>query len=543
MEMTKFSSLNPLANTFVPSNVSGVVSEAAVFGIEQKLLPKETIRSVASYYIQKIIEVKRERREYSLTKSEMVSLIQKLICLQYNISNRYDLLCIRSYLTDKIPNAVLLDLAESDETSKSGRSNPQTYSLPPKTFLLVAFYGLYRHEQAFRPMLSLSHRPEVLKDKVWSLTDNDLKLWNRSVVRSCSCPPMFGYTIPSGFFGNPFKLSNSCQMTQIHMTCSEDGENSNEYILNRDFGLKQTAEDDFVCFEEPIDKESTTLYNSNVLKVTLAKSDIRYYSDQLESIVSSVYSMIDEYETCVETDDLVDEGYGSCENFPESLWNPNISEMTMVDDLIEEDNNYHPLLDVKAPEIEEVSSEVQEMIRRSLSTESDTDIAPDCSPPCSEWCSKRERFQNLQHQTNPDGRGIGLLSETSELITDISSGCNQVLHSRPNYRRSLSADDCYGKYYANTEMSSLKRNSSLFKTKSLCDSWKDTDSGVGTQWSSQEDVFEESGGSRSADKAPMWNFFSGEDSLWQPLQLSEQSKLTCHKRVRDLKRQTSSSVN
>lgn len=168
------------------------------------------------------------------------------------------------------------------------------------------------------------------------------------------------------------------------------------------------------------------------------------------------------------------------------------------------------------------------MIRRSLSTEYDTDITPDCNPPCSEWCSKRERSPSLQSQQNTSG--IGLLSETSELITSISSDCNQK-QSRPSYLRSLSDDDCYGKHSENMTNSSLKMNLSHFKTKSLGESWKDNDSGVVSQWSSLEDVFEESGGTRSVDRsAPMWTFFSGEGSLWQPLQLSEQSRLTSLKR-------------
>lgn len=321
MEMVKSSSLNPLASTFVPSNLSGAVcSEASIFARERNVVAKQSIsiKSVASYYVQKIIEVKKERGEYSLAKSEMVGLIQKLICLQYNISNQHDMLCIKSYLSDKIPNAVLLNLTECDESSASRKNVPRncdilTFRPPPQSFLLVAFFGLYRHEQAFRPMLSLSYRPEALQDKVWSVTEKDLKLWNHSIVQSCDCPPMFGYSIPSKFFGNPLHLSDLCPLNKIHMSCSEESETGNEYILQDNVRTYPIAEEGFVDFEE----------------IVAARSDLGYYSEQLKAIVSSVYNMIDELEKYPIAEDLRDEGYESCENFSESLWNADISELNV----------------------------------------------------------------------------------------------------------------------------------------------------------------------------------------------------------------------
>lgn len=173
--------------------------------------------------------------------------------------------------------------------------------------------------------------------------------------------------------------------------------------------------------------------------------------------------------------------------------------------------------------------EVKEMIRKSLSNESDTEITPlNCNPPCSVWCSKLEGSESLHNRTKSDSSAIGLLSETSELITGISLCTDPLKHLKPSFKRSFSANDCDPSYDYKTKMGpSFFKNSSCRMAKVRSDSWKDSDSGILTRWSSQEDVFseEESGkGFRSSNGAPMWNFFSGDDSLWKPLPESEQSR-------------------
>lgn len=565
---TKSSNLNPLANTFVPSN-SLVSSEIAI-------RKKVSTQSLASKLIKDLLDNKKNKCDKAVTQEDFMVILEKLIPVHYELIP--DDCKLMSYLTKKIPNRISIKVTGEERDKSYGKDSNKIkpfdlslFNSPQASILLVTLWGLYRHEQAMRPMLSLTYRPEKLKDPIWSVTSQDLKIWNPSATESpCDCPPMFGYTIPLNFFGNPFNLTSSCSRKDLHLNHYPETTDGNEFIFLRNFQENKTPINAFAEFEEILNVE----YN------------LEYYSEQMKGIVSSVCNLISAEDVECKCSTLLPSDIVSG-SFIETLWDSDSSKSDKpMNDEVEEDDNCHPLLDACCQndidfdtEVSGIVHEVEEMLQRSLSTESATDNAnlaeeteptSTCDPPCSVWCNSHP----ISRSNSVSSDIISFLNETTEFLLNNETFASKeplnklktgtVNAQKACFRRSFSVNDCdlYDERYkvdtipqvstsTREALSFLRKDPINFfkRLRNRSDSWKDNDSGIMSRGSSQEEIFSEGDSkgtgescSEYEDPASMWGFFSGEGSLWKPLPSSAQpneSTRIPHKRVRDLRRQRS----
>ncbi|GFR23397.1 uncharacterized protein TNCT_134271 [Trichonephila clavata] len=500
------------------------------------------------------IDEKISRGEETFTKQEIISTIERIISTSYNTNNKR-VLRIKSCLTKYLPASIKLESAEADERTKY-LTNSITFNLsvfrPPKqSIFLSSLYGLYSHEQAVRPLLSLTYCPDNLKD-IWSVTRQDLMLWNPCCIEPCRCPPMFGYSIPPSFFGKILDLNYECSNKGIHLARYTETSKGNECMLldsRPDYSLdiKSIADD---CEEE--------------VKVDV---NLEFYLEQLKAIVTNVCDLISDNDKDP-VEDSISTLMDSCtiyEDYSEKLWDTDPSESEVTCDQILEDDNCHPLLEARESVLDEVSGvspEIKEMIRKCLSPESkmNGDEAPKidaetligmCDPPCSVWCHagpKLERSDSVLSSSSASA-AISLLRDTTDFLLN---ACNAGISSKKitdskldfplgkrNFKRSFSANDCDLSYdercrldyqiprfstSSREDLEFLRRDPiNFFKTRGdRNDSYQDNDSGIDSFWSSQEDFYDTNPESKDGycdlgDIAPMWSLFTGEDSLWKPL--------------------------
>ncbi|GFT00945.1 uncharacterized protein NPIL_582251 [Nephila pilipes] len=560
MAETNCSDLNPLANSFIPSCTASGKSGS-----------KEILQKMFREYIDE----KKSRGEETLTKQEIISTIERIISTSYNVNNKR-VMRLKSCLSKYLPASIKLDNTEVEEKTVSRYlTNSATFDLsvfrPPKpSIFLASLCGLYSHEQAVRPLLSLAHRPDNLKD-IWSVTHKDLELWNPCCIEPCECPPIFGYSIPPNFFGNIFDLHYNCLNESVHLARYTETPKGNEYML---LDSRPDCELDIDSIVDDCEEERK------------ADLNMEFYSEQLKEIVSDVCDLISDENDPVEGSiaRLMD-NYTVSEDYSEMFWDTDPSKSEVTSEHILEDDNCHPLLEDRDSKLDEgISPEIEEMIRKCLSNSNeDSDENPKieenlrgmCDPPCSVWCRagpKLERSDSVLSSSSASA-AINLLKDTTYFLLN---ECNGRISSKKksdskldlplnkrNFKRSFSANDCdlsYDERYrldyriprfstSSREDLEFLRSDPINFFKSLgyrSESWKDNDSGIVSHGSSQEDFYNSNIEMRDGycdleDIAPMWSLFSGEDSLWKPLPdcaLPDQMKCM-HKRVRDLRRQRS----
>lgn len=581
MSEGKSSTLNPLANSFVPS----------------KMAEMTTMRRVAESLLKKVVE--KESKGETFSKKEIANIVGELILLKYKDSPGVDISKVNRYLTEKILSSKTLPEIRPIHDKLICKVDKISFDLskfePPETpLLLVSFWGLYRHEQAVRPLLSLPHRPEVVKDKIWSIDSFDKELWNQSCVKDvCQCPPIFGYAIPPACFGNPLKLSYSCSVETIHLNHYPESIEGNEFILTNYFNCNILDEHPFTD-----DFENTVSIKINLDDLAIAFENIMYglcdlltkYCEFLDDCPEDLVSPVEEVEC---TEETVFNLVSTDENENSSpLWddcNTESNSCAVISEELDDDED-HPLLEIKNYDPDEgVSKEIEEMIRRSLSpkkvehqnslTVEFEDVEPIeimCNPPCSVWCTNACKDNDPAATDNntsvpvstDDIPHINLISP-EDLVPEAESEPEIVkIDLKPSldteselpkrlFKRSLSVNDCDPYYYCGRfdfqgTIAQATYSSELFKFKSSgkdfgnfqpfirSNSWKDTDSGFVSYYSSQEDLCDK----EYDEKGSMWGLFSGEDSLWKPLpecstQAKKDEKQVTHKRVRDLRRQRS----
>ncbi|XP_035218917.1 uncharacterized protein LOC118192124 isoform X2 [Stegodyphus dumicola] len=273
-----------------------------------------------------------------------------------------------------------------------------------------------------------------------------------------------------------------------------------------------------------------------------------------------------------------------------SLWDYSLDpEVPKLFNTVAEDNGCHPLLEIRDSNDEGV--EIADVIR-CLSSEQLIEIESDtkqkgvdkqvlCKTPCSVWCdcfvkasnsfSTTEKFVDLLSFPTT-GFESTTTSESSDKILSMNSPKfpREFPSSRPFFKRSLSVNDTESVYNESSVLEKTRSQDSVsWSTEfsypymdSYCSlnmpryvrsvSWKDSDSGIMSHGSSQEDIsfpasemkdyFRSSKESViSTDDEPMWGPFGGANSLWQHLpdcvpSNDQVNKHGQHKRVRDLKR-------
>lgn len=585
MTETLSSTLNPSADVFIPGKSSNLKDstnpEGEMKDVSAPFRPISKTKKIDNYSSGHTKEIakqllldylaeKKNRGEKTITRREIAKIVEKVLSANSCKVNP-KIIPIEARLSTLPEVGKLKDVEAENEIINYRAAKPFTFDLsvfkPPKPSpFLLSLYGLYRHEQAVRPLLSLTLPPSNLKDNAWSITSKDLSLWNPSCGEPCSCPPMFGYSLPPSFFGNLFNLDYKCSKEEIHFCRYPPSENGNESVI---FNIKtdHPVEVDLLedCFEDESKRES----------------NLEFYSEQLKTIVSGVCDSIsDEKTEEVKTSSTEDSEVN--ENYQEMFWDSDQSEFVRSEE-IREDDGCHPLLEMEYPEPNEgVTPEIHEMLRKCLSPDYNNDAKESeideginttcCDPPCSIWCQESPKFERSDSVSSSSSvsANIGILTDTTDFLLNASNGSipsnggtdvESNFHKRI-FKRSFSANDCdlsYAeRYKVNHEIPQISTSSredleflrrdpiNFFKSLRKSDSWKDNDSGIVTQWSSQEEIdiysdMREGYYEFDQDHAPMWSLFNGEDSLWKPLPecAQDQHSKFMPKRVRDLRRQRS----
>ncbi|PRD28759.1 UNVERIFIED_CONTAM: hypothetical protein NCL1_31458 [Trichonephila clavipes] len=536
MTETSCLGLNPLANSFIPCSESG----------------KSSSKDVLQEMFREYMNEKKSRGEETFTKQEIISTIEKIISTSYSINNKR-VLRIKSCLTKYLPASIKLENTETDAKTKNYLTNSITFDLsvfrPPKqSMFLSSLCGLYSHEQAVRPLLSLTHRPDNVKD-IWSVTRQDLMLWNPCCMEPCRCPPMFGYSIPPSFFGEVLPLNYECSNKNVHLARYTETSKGNECML---LDSRPDYSPDFKSIVDDCEEVK-------------ADFNLEFYLEQFKAIVAGVCDLIsdNDKEPIEESISTLMDNYTIYEDYSAKLWDTDPSESEVTCDQILEDDNCHPLLEARESVSDQgVSPEIEEMIRKCLSPESKTNggeaLKIDaetrigmCDPPCSVWCHagpKLERSDSVLSSSSASA-AISLLKDTTDFLLNACNGRISskkrtgskldLPRSKRNFKRSFSANDCDLSYdercrvdyqiprfstSSREDLEFLRRDPiNFFKTKGdRNDSWKDNDSGIDSFWSSQEDFYDtnpelKDGYCDLEDIAPMWSLFTGEDSLWKPL--------------------------
>ncbi|GBN59290.1 hypothetical protein AVEN_128731-1 [Araneus ventricosus] len=580
---TVSSTLNPSADVFIPGKNSnlmdatnyegGMKDISAPFWTISKMKDiknyrKGQMRETAKQLVIDYLAEKRNRGEKTITRQEILKILERVLSTSSCKVNP-KIMLIEARLSTFPEVGKLKDVETDNEAINCCVAKPFTFDLsvlkPPKpSIFLSSLYGLYRHEQAVRPLLSLTLPPSNLEDNLWSVTSKDLSLWNPYCDEPCTCPPMFGYSLSPSVFGNLFNLDYKCSKEGIHLCRYPPSANGNESML---FNTKPDYQVQVELLEDCIEDESK------------GESNLEFYSEQLKAIVSGVCDSISD-ETTEESKTSLMEYCEVNENYMDMLWDADPSEFVRSDEILEDDN-CHPLLEMDYPETNEgVTAEIEEIIRRGLSPDHKMDNAKEsevdegidtscCDPPCSIWCKESPKFERSDSVSSSSSvsANIGLLTDTTDFLLNASKGSilsngetdiESHLHKRI-FKRSFSANDCdlsyEERYKINYEVPQFSTSSredlgflrrdpiNFFKSLRKGESWKD-DSGIVTHWSSQEEIDIYSDvidGSYDQDHAPMWSLFNGEDSLWKPLPecAQDQHSKFMPKRVRDLRRQRS----
>ncbi|XP_015905047.1 uncharacterized protein [Parasteatoda tepidariorum] len=534
------SRLNPYATSFIPNRKT------------------EVIREMAAKSITELWEKKKANGETTVTNEELAKLVGHFISIGFKELAHSDKVKIQIYINKKLTKVPsvrpISDLCKIRSKLSMKRTKPESFETPNLPFLLVAFWGLYRHEQAQRPLLSLTNRPDALKDKVWSVDASDYKLWNQSCVsKVCKCPPIFGYSIPSDFFGVSF-YKYSCSEKEIHLNHYPESTNGNEFLLTNNWHHGFVDEQPF---------EDIIVDTSNV-------ADVDTLTNQFETIVSGICSILIKCEE--DTDSGIEDQEVDEVDFYNSFWDDSPSKVSHVpfsqqnrETLFDDDD--HPLLVVtEMSQEQDVSSEVKEMIRKSLTPTTDKFITPFvvdeekevCDPPCSIWCDSVKKGNGVEDSVkipsdlseNPRFKDLVDLVSSEQLYSKKKTEpINMMLKSAPKFCGNKMGDWDPYYYKTNVDIGVTAYASNLITSKEKftflqkdavnsksyygSGSWDDSDSGFVSRSSSEDDIFDE-----ICEKDSMWKFVNSEDSLWQPLPecVETNTKIPLpHKRVHDFR--------
>ncbi|CAL1277083.1 unnamed protein product [Larinioides sclopetarius] len=405
MTETVSSTLNPSADVFIPGKNPSLkdstnCDEGKMKDIstsfwtnyktkEIKNCLTGQMREIAKQLVIDYLAEKKNRGEKTITRQEIIKIFERVL-LTSSCKVNPKIMPIEARLSTFPAVGKLKDVEMDNEEINYCLAKPVTFNLsvfkPPKpSMFLSCLYGLYRHEQAVRPLLSLTLPPSNLEDNLWSVSSKDLSLWNPYCDEPCSCPPMFGYSMPPNFFGNLFNLEYNCPKEGIHFCRYPPSANGNESML---FNTKPEYPVEIELLEDCFEDEKT------------GESNLEFYSEQLKTIVSGVCDSISDETTEESKASLMED----CENYKDIFWDADPSEFVRNDEILEDDN-CHPLLEMDYAEANEgVAPEIEEMIRRCLSPNHKMDNAKEsevdegintgcCDPPCSIWCQGSPKFE------------------------------------------------------------------------------------------------------------------------------------------------------
>ncbi|XP_055929876.1 uncharacterized protein LOC129960454 isoform X2 [Argiope bruennichi] len=403
---TVSSTLNPSADIFVPgkiSNLKDVMNSDEMKNISAPFWTISKTKGIKNYTVNQMKEIakqlvkdylaeKRNRGEKTITKQEIIKIFERVI-LTSSCKVNPKIIPIEDHLSTFPEVGKLKYMGVDIEainycTGKSCTFDLSVFKPPKPSIFLSSLYGLYRHEQATRPLLSLTLPPRNLEDNLWSVTPKDLSLWNPNCDEPCRCPPMFGYCMPPSVLGNLFNLDHNCSKEGIHFCRYPPSSNGNESIL---FDTKPDCPVEMELLEDCTENES--------------KGELNLESclEQLKTIVSGICDLISAETTKKPETSFIDIDEVT-EDYKVKFWDTDPSKFVRTDEILEDDN-CHPLLEMDYPEANEgVTAEIEEMIRRCFSPDSKRNSAKQsevdegintsfCDPPCSVWCHDSPKIE------------------------------------------------------------------------------------------------------------------------------------------------------